>query len=152
MVVSDDEGLELALELHDAGTGLSVVVDRRSEPSASRAARRLDDLGIPHLLSSYPMAAQGSRRVETLRVASGPDDGASNRQRVSTYSCDLVCLCSPVVASHRASQAGRRQGAIRRLQQPSTSATPSRRTSMLRATWKGRGTWLPFSARAAPPG
>ena len=95
VVVSDDEGLELALELHDSGVELSVVVDRRSDPSASPAARRLEKLGVPHVRSSYPVAAQGNRRVETLRVGSGPADGASNRQRVSTYSCDLVCLSSP---------------------------------------------------------
>ena len=95
VVVSDEEGLELALELHDSGIGLSVIVDRRSGPSDSGAASRLKDLGALHLRASYPVAAQGRRRVKALKVATGPAAGVSNRQRVSTYSCDLVCLCSP---------------------------------------------------------
>ncbi|MCY3776088.1 MAG: 2Fe-2S iron-sulfur cluster-binding protein [Candidatus Aminicenantes bacterium] len=95
VVVSDDEGLELALELHDAGVELSVVVDRRSDPSASPSAGRLADLGVHHLRASHPVAAQGKRKVEALRVAVGPAGGVSNRHRVATYKCDLVCLCSP---------------------------------------------------------
>ncbi|MDE2927762.1 MAG: 2Fe-2S iron-sulfur cluster-binding protein [Acidobacteriota bacterium] len=95
VVVSDDEGLELALELHDAGVELSVVVDRRSDPSASPSAGRLADLGVHHLRASHPVAAQGRRKVEALRVAVGPAGGVSNRHRVATYKCDLVCLCSP---------------------------------------------------------
>ena len=95
VVVLDDEGLDLALELHDSGIELSVVVDRRSDPPRSPAARRLAALGVPHLDSSYPAAAQGRRKVEALRVATGLAEDGSNGQRVSTYSCDLVCLCSP---------------------------------------------------------
>ena len=96
VVVADDEGLELALELHDSGVELSVVVDRRSEPSASPAAGRLADLGVHHLRASHPVAAQGRRKVEGAE--SGPPARLRvfrTRQRVATYSCDLVCLCSP---------------------------------------------------------
>lgn len=93
VVVLDDDGLEQALELHDSGVRLSVVVDRRSGPPQSPAGRRLADLGVPHLDSSYPVAAQGRRNVEALRVATG--SAGSGSDRVSTYSCDLVCLCSP---------------------------------------------------------
>jgi sarcosine oxidase, subunit alpha len=89
VVTSDDEGLELALELHKGGVSVAAVVDSRAKPSDSGATHQLEEFGIPYLVSFLPIEAKGKRRVDALEVARV--DGTKELER-RTLSCDLVCL------------------------------------------------------------
>ncbi len=94
VVAANEDGLELALDLSRAGIQVAAVVDRRAESGNSAAAEELERLRIPHLLSSAPIAAQGRKRVRSLIAAPVSPEGVPDKQRMATYACDLVCLCS----------------------------------------------------------
>jgi sarcosine oxidase subunit alpha len=95
VVVSADEGgLALAVDLRRAGVEVAAVIDERSAAGQSQSAAELKRLGIPHQVSSFPVSAQGRGRVKSLQVASLNSQGLPDPRQVTTYACDLVCLCS----------------------------------------------------------
>jgi sarcosine oxidase subunit alpha len=93
VVTSDEEGLELALELHSGGIRIAAVVDERTGSSDSEAARQLKRLGIPHLVSFIPVSAEGKGHVRALEVAPISSSGA-RAAKGTILSCDLVCISS----------------------------------------------------------
>ncbi len=94
VVVSDDEGLHIAINLSRAGIQIVAVVDGRLETTDSPALQELQDLGIPYFASFVPLAAQGRSRVRSLRVAPLTPEGSIDISQAKDLKCDTVCLCS----------------------------------------------------------
>jgi len=91
VVASDEEGLDVALELHNGGVSVAAVVDSRAKSSDSERIHNLKEFGIPYLSSFVPIEAKGKRHVSALEVARV--DGTVELER-RTLSCDAVCLSS----------------------------------------------------------
>ncbi len=94
VVVGDDEGLEVAVDLSRAGVRVVAVIDGRPETSDSPAVQELKDLHIPYLSSFVPVAAQGRSKVRSLRVAPLTSEGGVDARQTRSFECDVVCLCS----------------------------------------------------------
>ncbi len=86
VAVSDDRGIELALDLAAGGTRVAAVVDAREEDDSFLAAE-LRAAGIAHLLGQTILEARGDGTLSAAvvgRIAAGLD------QRV--IACDLICV------------------------------------------------------------
>lgn len=94
VVANDDSGLQLALDLYQAGIEIVAVVDQRQKSSDSSTIQELLKLQIPYIESFTPIRATGRKRVRTLTVAPQDSDGRVNMSQTKTYTCDLVCLSS----------------------------------------------------------
>ena len=94
VVTAEEEGLEVALDLHHAGIDVTAVVDRCERPSDSDAVSQLRALGIAHLVSHAPVVANGRGHVRLLSVAPIDSKSGGKAGQIRTIPCDLVCVCS----------------------------------------------------------
>jgi sarcosine oxidase subunit alpha len=87
VVVAEDRGVDVALDLRTAGVVITALVDARGGVD-SPAIASLRDGGTTILQSSTVLAAHGSGRVE--RVVLGERGGRA----VCEMTCDLLCLAT----------------------------------------------------------
>jgi sarcosine oxidase subunit alpha len=85
VVIADDRGVDVALDLRTAGVVVTALVDARGDGD-SPAIASLRDGGTTILRSSTVLAARGAGRVE--RVVLGDLAGRA----VCEMTCDLLCL------------------------------------------------------------
>ena len=106
----DDEGIEAALALTEAGVEVAALIDSRSTASTAGAAA-LAGHGIEVLAGSAVVEAHGRGAVRAVSVARlGPDGGPSSAQ-ARRIECDLVAVSGGrAPASSLLLQAGARAG------------------------------------------
>ena len=96
VVTSDENGIQVAIELQRAGIQVAAVVDRRAQVPHSESLQQLQQMRVAYLAGFAPVAAHGRTRVHSLSVARLNSSGFTTGEQ-ETYPCDLVCL-----SSHRA--------------------------------------------------
>jgi sarcosine oxidase subunit alpha len=87
VVVADDRGVDVALDLHAAGVVVTALVDAR-DGADSAAIASLRDGGTTILRGSTVQAARGAGRVERAVI------GDLRGQATCEMTCDLICLTS----------------------------------------------------------
>jgi sarcosine oxidase subunit alpha len=93
VVTSNDQGLELALELRDAGIDVATVVDSRvGDHNGSELAEALAQRGVT-ILSPYTVRlAEGRRRVRGAVV--GRFEGGRFEGEERRVPCDFICVAA----------------------------------------------------------
>jgi sarcosine oxidase subunit alpha len=86
---TDDRGLELALDLLDAGVELAAVADARASTPESDAATALRGRGIAIANGRTVLGARGRGRVAAAVIG-----GAARDEGAQELACDLVCLAT----------------------------------------------------------
>ena len=94
IITTNDEGWEVAADLHAAGVNLAAVVDARGpDDCASVYVDYIEGLGeVPIFWSHTIVSAQGSKSVKGAVIAPVADTGSVNISHAQTISCDLISM------------------------------------------------------------
>jgi sarcosine oxidase subunit alpha len=93
VVSSNDTGLQVAVDLMDAGVEISGLVEtRESLDKNSDQFKRLSDARIPILLSHSIKSARGAAHVARAVVAPISPDGGSFTEPEREIPCDTLCI------------------------------------------------------------
>ena len=91
VVTANDDGWEVAADLHAAGVTVAAVVDERDTGSSSRADE-LTAAGVPAFYRHTILAACGSREVSGAVVAGLDPLGEVDPSTAQTLGCDLIAI------------------------------------------------------------
>ena len=96
MVGSDNAGLLISQNLHDAGAEVVAVIDEASRVIGREVnAAPLRDAGVQVLTSTRLIKATGSEKVESVTVASIDASGDQVSGTEMSFEVDTICLAGP---------------------------------------------------------